>query len=281
MRPTALLGHSLGEYTAACLAGVFSFEEGLRLVAKRGRLIAGLPRGAMLAVALSEEEMMAELVAVEEVELAAVNGTASCTLAGPTKAVKAMRQHLESRGAECRLLSTSHAFHSAMMEPALEPLRQELESIDLRPAEIPYLSNLTGHWTTERDATDPEAWLQHLRRPVRFAEGIDELLAEPERLLLEVGPGQQSRCVGPPPIAGTRKWPSLLLPGPSASSSVGAGSAADRRRWFVAGGGGARLRRSLERGAPTGTVADLLLRTTALLARRIGSWGGGFRVFPG
>jgi len=188
LRPRALAGYSLGEYTAACLAGVFSFEDGLRLVARRARLISGLPAGAMLSVPLPEEE--ARNLATGNLSLAAVNGPVLSVLAGPPEEVDALAAQLAERGVSSRRLPTTHAFHSKMMEPLRGALRDLLRTVRLAAPEIPYLSNVTGTWITEAEATDPEHWVRHMVEPVRFGAILNELLSENARILVEVGPGQ-------------------------------------------------------------------------------------------
>jgi acyl transferase domain-containing protein len=187
LAPRAMLGHSIGEYVAACLAGVFALPDALALVAARGRLMQDLPGGAMLSVPLPEEEVAGLLG--PGLSLAAVNAPARAVVSGPEDAVEALRQRLEAQGQTPRRLHTSHAFHSEMMEPILAPFVRRFAGVELRPPQIPYLSNLTGTWITAAQATDPGYWAQHLRQPVRFAAAVGELWAEPERLLLEVGPG--------------------------------------------------------------------------------------------
>ncbi len=188
VRPQALLGHSIGEYVAACLAGVFSLEDALALVALRGRLIQELPAGAMLSVPLSEAELRPLLG--PELALAAVNAPALCVVSGPVEAVAHLEQRLAASEVASRRLHTSHAFHSAMMDPIVERFAEEVGQFILRPPALPYLSNVTGTWITAGEATDPRYWARHLRQTVRFADGIAELLAEPERIMLEVGPGR-------------------------------------------------------------------------------------------
>ena len=190
IRPQAMLGHSLGEYVAACLAGVFTLEEGLRLVAVRGRLMAELPPGRMLAVDLPEGEARTLLEDVPELALAAVNAPAACTLSGPPEAVERLRERLDRQGVGCRLLHTSHAFHSPMMEPIAGRFAAELRRVDLRPPEVPCLSNVTGTWITAAEATDPDYWVQHLLRTVRFSDAAAALSAGPDHTLVEVGPGR-------------------------------------------------------------------------------------------
>jgi non-ribosomal peptide synthase protein (TIGR01720 family) len=187
VEPQALIGHSLGEYVAACLAGVLSLKDALALVAARGRLLQDLPEGAMLSVALPEEELLPHLGG--DLSLAAVNGPARCVAAGPVPAVAALEARLSTQGVECRRLHTSRAFHSPMMEPVLESWARVVEKVRLNPPSIPFVSNVTGTWITAAQATDPGYWGAHLRHTVRFSAGLGELLREPSRVLLEVGPG--------------------------------------------------------------------------------------------
>ncbi|MEM7355592.1 MAG: SDR family oxidoreductase, partial [Acidobacteriota bacterium] len=186
--PKAMIGHSLGEYVAACLAGVFSLEDALYLVAERGRLMGAQPAGAMLAVPLAESEV-APLLG-PELDLAAVNAAQRTVVAGPAAAIEALAESLADRNVETRRLETSHAFHSASMEPVLEPFRQCLRRIDLQAPQIPFVSNLTGDWIDPSEATGPDTWVRHLRSTVRFSEGLDRLLDDPDALFLEIGPGR-------------------------------------------------------------------------------------------
>jgi len=188
VQPQAMIGHSLGEYVAACLAGVFSLEDALALVAKRGRLMQDLPSGAMLAVPLPAEEMSNMLNG--SLALAAINEPGSCVISGTHAAVAELEQHLAGKVEGCRRLQTSHAFHSSMMDGILAEFTSHVRKVRLAPPQIPYVSNLTGTWITASEATDPNYYARHLRQTVRFAEGVKTLLQEPDRLLLEVGPGR-------------------------------------------------------------------------------------------
>ncbi len=187
VQPQAMIGHSIGEYVAACLAGVFSLEQALDLVAVRGRLMQSLPTGAMLAVFLPEAEVQPLLH--EQLSLAAVNSPLVCVVSGPSQAVAALAERLVANGVGCRRLHTSHAFHSTMMDPILESFMQQVNRINLHPPQILYLSNVTGTWITAAETTQPSYWARHLRQTVRFAEGMEALLRQPDRVLLEVGPG--------------------------------------------------------------------------------------------
>ncbi len=185
--PRAMIGHSVGEYVAACIAGVLSFDEALALVAARGQLMQRMPRGAMLAVALPEAEVLPLLD--EHLALAAVNAPALCVVSGPEAAVDALAEQLAEQGVQGRRLHTSHAFHSASMEGALAPFAAEVARVPLRAPSIPFVSNLTGTWITAEEATSPGYWARQLRGTVRFADGLATLLQDPQILLLEVGSG--------------------------------------------------------------------------------------------
>jgi amino acid adenylation domain-containing protein/thioester reductase-like protein len=185
--PQAIIGHSIGEYVAACLAGVFSLADALAVVAARGRAMQQLPRGSMLAVSLSEEE--AQAVPMQRLSVAAINGPSLCVVSGPTDAITELQNQLNERGVNCRLLQTSHAFHSEMMEPVIRPFIERLKGINLRPPKIPFVSSVTGTWITEAEATDPVYWGRQLRRTVRFTDGLKEVLKGTDRVLLEIGPG--------------------------------------------------------------------------------------------
>ena len=188
IQPNAMIGHSIGEYVAACLSGVFSLKDALLLVANRGRLMQQMPSGDMLAVPLPPQELQALLG--EELSLAAVNGVSQCVASGPAEAIQGLEQTLTKRGVDCQRLKTSHAFHSGMMEPILAPFTEQVGKINLNRPQIPYISNVTGTWITAAQATDPSYWATHLRQAVRFAEGVEQLLQMRGQILLEVGPGR-------------------------------------------------------------------------------------------
>jgi len=188
VHPQAMIGHSIGEYVAACLAGVFSLSDALALVAARGRLMQSLLGGDMLAVALPELEVQPLLG--QKLSLAAINGPSLCVVSGGSEAVAELEGKLSQQGVECRRLHTSHAFHSEMMEPILGQFTEQVKQVNLQSPKIPYVSNVTGTWITAAEATAPSYWTRHLRQTVRFAAGLHELLQEPERVLLEVGPSR-------------------------------------------------------------------------------------------
>ncbi|MCP4574557.1 MAG: acyltransferase domain-containing protein, partial [bacterium] len=188
VRPTAMIGHSIGEYVAACLAGVFSLEDALALVAARGRMIGELPGGGMLAVPLTAAELEPRLDG-GELSLAAVNAPDRVVVSGPAAAVAAFAEKLAAEGVDARRLHCSHAFHSAMVESAVRPFAQRVAEVERRAPRIPFISCLTGTWISGEQATDPEYWGAQLRREVRFSAGMAELLHDDSRVFLEVGPG--------------------------------------------------------------------------------------------
>lgn len=188
IRPVAMLGYSLGEYVAACLAGVFSLEDALLLVAQRAKMIQGLPAGAMVAVFLSEQDVRPYLT--REISLATINAPATCVLAGPVPAIERLEARLAGREIAHRRLATTHAFHSTMLEPLRERLTRLVGGIQLHAPRIPYISNISGTWITDEQATDPAYWASHMCQTVRFADGASVLLRETNTLLLELGPGQ-------------------------------------------------------------------------------------------
>ncbi|HET8844236.1 MAG TPA: amino acid adenylation domain-containing protein, partial [Ktedonobacteraceae bacterium] len=186
--PSAMIGHSIGEYVAACLAEVFSLETALKIVAIRGRMMQQLPRGAMLAVSLPLEEV--RLLLNEHLSIAAINTPEQCVVAGSQEDIEQLVQTLNEQGASCSRLHTSHAFHSTMVEPVVKKFVAEVSKLQLCPPRLPYLSNVSGAWISEAQATDPGYWGQHLRQTVRFADGVSKLIRETGWAFLEVGPGR-------------------------------------------------------------------------------------------
>ena len=189
IQPAGLIGHSIGEYAAACIAGVFSWEDALKLVAERGRLMQQMPTGRMLGVKLSDQELKPFLEKEKEVELAAVNSAALCVVSGTNTAIDLLEQKLAGEGVSYQPLHTSHAFHSSMMEPVLDEFAAAVSAVKLQPPALQVVSNVTGTWLTDAEATNPTYWAHQLRQPVLFKQGITELLKTPGRVFLEVGPG--------------------------------------------------------------------------------------------
>ncbi|MEZ0109050.1 acyl transferase domain-containing protein [Catenulispora sp. EB89] len=187
IQPVTMIGHSIGEYVAACLAGVFDLDDALRLVTTRGRLIGGLPRGAMAAVSTPLARL--EQYLLPGVEVAAVNGPRQCVVSGSFDAVRDLEDRLSAHGVSSRRLRTSHAFHSAAMEPILREFSDELRRVRLREPERPYLSNVTGGWSAEAAVDRPDYWVRHLRAPVLFAAGLSCAVQAGADHFVEVGPG--------------------------------------------------------------------------------------------
>ncbi|WP_338869861.1 type I polyketide synthase [Myxococcus stipitatus] len=187
VQPTALFGHSLGEYVAACLAGVFTLEEALELVTARGRILERLPPGGMTAVLAPLSQV--ESLVTGPLSVAALNSPSDCVISGPLDALEALEAALAARGIESRRLHLSHAAHSAMLEPHLADFERVVSRFSPRAPKLPVVSSLTGRWLTPQDVTAPSYWRRHLRETVRFSDGLHLLLSSGERAFIEVGPG--------------------------------------------------------------------------------------------
>jgi acyl transferase domain-containing protein/aryl carrier-like protein len=187
VRPQAMIGHSLGELVAACLAGVMSLADAVRIVAARARLMQAQPSGAMLAVSLSERE--ARALCGEQLSLAAVNAPALCVISGAQEKIEELQRELGKKQVGSRILVTSHAYHSSLMDGAIAPLRQAFEGITLREPRIP-LINVHGKWMQAAEATDPRYWASQLRSTVQFSQGIQTVAQLSRPMLLEMGPMQ-------------------------------------------------------------------------------------------
>lgn len=188
IEPTGMIGHSAGEYVAACVAGVVSQEDAMRLVALRGRLFETLPKGAMLSVALDADRARARMGA--DLSLAAINGPELCVVSGPAASIAKLEEAFLAEGTECSRVHIDVAAHSQMLEPILAELEIYCRRIRFQPPERPYVSNLTGTWITEADVLDPTYWVKHLRSTVLFEQGIAAILAQPGQALVEIGPGR-------------------------------------------------------------------------------------------
>ena len=187
IKPAAMIGHSIGELVSACIAGVFSLESGLQIVAERARLMQSLPNGSMTAVPLSESQVIPLLNG--KLSLASVNSDDQCVVSGPDAALASLEKSLTDKGMEFHRLRVSHAFHSSMMEPILREFADFVRKFDLAAPRIPFVSSATGTWITDAEATDPSYWAAQLRQTVRFSDGIGEVLKSPDAILLEIGPG--------------------------------------------------------------------------------------------
>jgi len=186
VKPNAMIGHSIGEYAAACLAGVFSVNDALKLVANRGRLMQSMPRGNMLSIPLAKEEVVGFLD--DSVSIAGENSPASCVVSGTAEAIDKLAARLLQSNIKSNVLHTSHAFHSHMMDPILGAYEEIVRGIELRQPEIPFISNVTGEWITPEQATDPLYWVSQLREAVLFSKGA-QTIATQDSVFLEIGPG--------------------------------------------------------------------------------------------
>lgn len=185
--PNVMIGHSIGEYVAACLSGVFSFNDGLKIIIKRASLIQALPKGAMVSISLASEEITQYLT--DELSIAAINSTEQCVVSGPVAAIEDLAEKLNQANISSIVLKTSHAFHSAMMEPVLSDFEKAFENITLQPHTIPFYSNLSGKLITNDEVTSASYWVNHLRNSVKFSAGVEGLLEKENVVLIEVGPG--------------------------------------------------------------------------------------------
>ncbi|HXQ69968.1 MAG TPA: amino acid adenylation domain-containing protein [Pyrinomonadaceae bacterium] len=195
IRPAALLGHSLGEYVAACVSGTFSMEDAIKLVAERGRLMQQMPTGVMLAVTLDEPELREALAAVsngsnERLSVTSFNGPQRNVVGGSAEAIEELEQYLNDKKVRTQRLQTSHAFHTVLVEPVLEQYRAVVEKTLRNPnLQVRYVSNTTGSWVTAAEVQQADYWVRHMREPVKFRADVTEIAREGNWLWLEVGPG--------------------------------------------------------------------------------------------
>ncbi len=243
VKPQAMIGHSIGEYVAACLAGVFTLEDGLKLVVTRGRLMQALPGGAMLSVPLAEGEIRPLLT--DQLALAAINGPKLSVISGPAEAIEQLEARLLAQGITCQRLHTSHAFHSTMMDPIIAPFTAAIKQIRLQAPKLPFISNVSGTWITDEQATSPDYWAQHLRQPVRFADGVREVTAESGKISIggrarphthhARAPGAATRDDDTPPELHAASAGSAIRPGlfTHQSGQAVAGWAKDRLGWLL------------------------------------------------
>ncbi|SJN59051.1 Phenolphthiocerol synthesis polyketide synthase type I Pks15/1 [Vibrio ruber DSM 16370] len=188
IQPDILIGHSLGEYVAACIAGVFSLEDGLKLVATRGRLLTvRCQPGSMMSIAAPTDVVATMILSFPGVVIAAENGPASTVVAGDTDCILALEAHLQAQSLTYQMLVVSHAFHSPLVEPMCEAFTEVLSQIKWARPQLPVISNLTGELAGEQLCT-PEYWLNHLCEPVKFYQGVQRLDADGVDTYLEVGP---------------------------------------------------------------------------------------------
>ncbi|MGQ0507155.1 MAG: beta-ketoacyl synthase N-terminal-like domain-containing protein, partial [Myxococcaceae bacterium] len=188
VKPAAMMGHSVGEFVAACLAGVFAEADALKLVALRGKLMGAQPKGSMLTVRLAAEEVEKKLAAWPTLVIASDNAPALCVVAGPSLDVERFQKEMEAARVQVRMLVTSHAFHSQMMDPAVAPFLEAVKSVKLSEPSIPVVSTATGNWLTPAEAKDPQYWAKQLRARVQFSAAVRALLLKGGIIPLEVGP---------------------------------------------------------------------------------------------
>jgi phthiocerol/phenolphthiocerol synthesis type-I polyketide synthase E len=210
VHPAAMIGHSLGEYVAACLAGVFTLPGALEITLARGELFAAMPPGRMLVVQMPEAQVAAILS--DRLSVSAVNAPDLTVVAGPDEDIATLLKTLRASDVDCRKVSVPVASHSQMVDPYLDEFTVKVKKLPLSKPEIPFVSGVTGTWISPEAATDPVYWARHLRQPVRFADGVAEVLAQPGRVLLEVGPGRAMTS-----LAAAQR----LAPAPVAISTMG------------------------------------------------------------
>lgn len=190
IKPGCLIGHSIGEYVAACISGVFSLEDALTLVIKRGELMQSMNRGAMLSIAISESTLLPILDEYKDISLSVINSTKACVVSGKTDSILRFKKEIEKKGFIAKLIRTSHAFHSYMMDGILNDFENELNQINIKPQTIPFISNLTGKEANDLEISKSQYWVSHLRQTVRFSEGIETLMKNKNVVFIEVGPGK-------------------------------------------------------------------------------------------
>ncbi len=214
--PAAVLGHSVGEYAAACIAGVFSLAHGLKLIAARGRLMQSLPPGGAMAALFTDEARARAAIAphADQVSIAAINGAGNVVIAGAETAVAHILNALHANGVKSRRLVVSHAFHSPLMDPILDEFEQIAASLTYAEPQLPFITNVTGQAAAVGEVTTAAYWRSHVRQPVRFAQAMDTLYRQGFTTFLEIGPqptliGMGRRCLP----KGDGRWLASLRPG--------------------------------------------------------------------
>lgn len=212
IKPTFLCGHSIGEFAAAHLAGILNLKDALHIVTVRGKLISELPGGSMLIVRVPVDQLNELLPST--ISIAAINSTQFCVVSGTKEDIAAFNQELDAKEIPNKLLNTSHAFHSFMMEPILEDFKNELEKVKLNIPRLPIISTASGTWLTDTEATSTTYWVNQLKNTVRFADAMDTAFELDDFILLEVGPGQTLTTLARQQAAGKiiPVFPSLNFP---------------------------------------------------------------------
>nr|MBP8824214.1 amino acid adenylation domain-containing protein [Flavobacteriales bacterium] len=218
IQPDAMMGHSIGEFAAACLAGVFTLEDAVKLVAARGRMMQDLPGGSMLSVRAAEEEVAKKLPA--GCSIAANNGPQLCVASGPHDAIAKLQAELEKDGITCKPLVTSHAFHSPMMDAMVAPYKNVVEGVKLNAPRIPIVSTVTADWLKDDEATSPDYWSKHLRATVRFAQAVKFAWSDADRVMLEVGPRTTATTLARQQSSDPKKQAAVSSLGDSAGNGI-------------------------------------------------------------
>ena len=210
LKPNAMLGHSVSEYVAACIAGVFPLETALEIICKRGQLVQGVPEGAMLAVSLEANEVLSYLN--DRLDLGSTIGEKQCVVSGYPDAVYELNELLVQKGVECKQVKVTRAYHSRMLDPILDEFGSFVESRQLHAPQLPFISGITGHWIEKDEANTADYWVRQLRSPVRLYQGISTLADRKGCVYLEVGKGTMlsSLVRGHPKVDESNAFVSLL-----------------------------------------------------------------------
>ncbi|WP_186646710.1 type I polyketide synthase [Fluviispira vulneris] len=188
IKPDAMIGHSIGEYVAACIAEVFSLQDALKIVCLRGKYMQELENGKMLSVAMNENELKNYLE--NDLSLAAVNSKNACVVSGSNKAIEHLQKILSAQNIETKMLNTSHAFHSQQMEKMLPKFKEVLKTLQFNLPKIRFISNISGNWISDEEAINLDYWAQHILKTVRFYDGLTTLIQNDMKIFIEVGPGR-------------------------------------------------------------------------------------------
>lgn len=188
VNPDMMIGHSIGEYVAACISGVFNENDAIKIVAKRGELMQSMPTGKMLSVPINPDEI--KKIISNDLDIAAYNTSNSCVVSGEYQSIEDTKKTFQKNGVHFVELKTSHAFHSSMMEPILSEFERTFDKVQLHPPTTPFISNVSGTWISNEEAISPSYWSKHLRNTVQFEKGISVLLQQERSIFIEMGPGR-------------------------------------------------------------------------------------------
>ena len=188
--PNSMVGHSIGEYVAACISGVFTLEDSLKLVVKRGELMQKVAKGVMLSISITEEKLFPLLSKYKEISLAAVNSSELCVVSGKYESIEEFKLFIDKQGFNNKIIKTSHAFHSYMMDEILDEFETIVKSVKINKQQIPFYSNISGKLAVDEEISQPLYWVKHLRGTVRFSNNIEELVKNKKALIIEIGPGK-------------------------------------------------------------------------------------------